>query len=109
MAYADVQFFKGYGMIRSHIGSTQECGLVLKLERISHISDQSFGLGYPIGLEAISFTPAPYLVHRVALFQIVLSQVALSRYVLTFNEITNDKASTPTQKTDLINVRTSQV
>ena len=95
-------------MIRSHIGSTKKCGVVLKLERISHLSGQSFGLGYSIGLETISFTPAPPLVHRVALFQIVLSQVALSRYVLTFNEITNDKASTSTQKIDLINVRTSQ-
>ena len=41
-------------MIRSHVGFTQECGVVLKLERFSHLSGQSFGLGSPIGLEALS-------------------------------------------------------
>ena len=41
-------------MIRSHISSTQECGVILKLERFSHLSGQSFGLGSLIGLEAIS-------------------------------------------------------
>ena len=41
-------------MIRSHIGSTQECGVVLKLERFSRLLGQSFGLGSSIGLEALS-------------------------------------------------------
>ena len=35
-------------MIRSHIGSTQECGVVLKFERFSHLSDRSFRLGFSI-------------------------------------------------------------
>ena len=42
-------------MIRSHIGSTQECGVVLKLERFSHLSGLSFGLGPLIRLKALSF------------------------------------------------------
>ena len=37
-------------MIRSHIGSTRDCGMVLKIERFSHLSNRSFGLGSPIGL-----------------------------------------------------------
>ena len=37
-------------MIRSHIGSTSDYGAILKLDRFSHISNQSFGLGSPIGL-----------------------------------------------------------
>ena len=41
-------------VIRSHIGSTKECGMVLKLERFSNLSGRSFGLGSPIGLEALS-------------------------------------------------------
>ena len=41
-------------MIRSHIGSTQECGVVLKFERFSYLSGWSFGLGSPIGFEALS-------------------------------------------------------
>ena len=41
-------------MIQSHIGYTQECGVVLKLERFSHLSNRSFELGYPIGLESLS-------------------------------------------------------
>ena len=41
-------------MIRSHIDSKKECGVVLNLERFSHLSDQSFGLGSPIGLKALS-------------------------------------------------------
>ena len=43
-------------MIRSHIGSIQECGMVLKLERFSHLSGRSFGLGSPIELEILSET-----------------------------------------------------
>ena len=43
-------------MIQSHIGSTQECGVVLKLERFSHLSGRSFGLGSPIKLEVLSTT-----------------------------------------------------
>ena len=54
MSSANVRFLKGYGMIQSHIGYTQECGVVLKLERFSHLSGRSFGLGSPIGFEAIS-------------------------------------------------------
>ena len=41
-------------MIRSHIGFTQERGVVLKLERFSHLSGQSFRLGSLIRLEALS-------------------------------------------------------
>ena len=41
-------------MIRSYIGSTQKCGVVLKLERFSHLSARSFGLGSSIRLEALS-------------------------------------------------------
>ena len=41
-------------MIRSHIGSKLECGVVLKFERFSHLSGRSFGLGYPIRHEALS-------------------------------------------------------
>ena len=55
MPSTDVRFLKGYGMIRSHIGSIQECGVVLKLERFSHLLDRSFGLDSPIGLEALSW------------------------------------------------------
>ena len=36
-------------MIQSHINSTQECEVVLKLKRFSYLSNQSFGLGSPIG------------------------------------------------------------
>ena len=50
----DVPFFKGYEMIRSHIGSTQKCGVVLKIKRFSHLASESFGLGSPIGLEVLS-------------------------------------------------------
>ena len=31
-------------MIRSHIGSTRNCGVVFKFEKFSHLSDRSFGL-----------------------------------------------------------------
>ena len=34
-----------YGIIRSHIGSIQDCGMVIKLEIFSHLFGQSFGLG----------------------------------------------------------------
>ena len=54
MPFVDVRFLKGYEMIQSHIGSTQECGVVLKLERFSHLSGRFFGLGSPIRLEALS-------------------------------------------------------
>ena len=43
-------------MIRSHIGSTQECGVVLKLERFSHLLGRSFGLSSPIEFEVLSTT-----------------------------------------------------
>ena len=59
MSFADVQFLKGYGMIRSHIGSTQECEVVLKLERFSHLSGWSFGLGSSIGLGYLSLVLEP--------------------------------------------------
>ena len=41
-------------MIRSHIGSTQEYRVILKLEKFSHLLGRSFGLGSLIGLEALS-------------------------------------------------------
>ena len=41
-------------MIRSHIGSTKDCGVVLKLVRFFHLSDQSFGLSSPIRLGYLS-------------------------------------------------------
>ena len=37
-------------MIRSYTSSTQECGVVLKLKRFSHLSSRSFGLDFPIAL-----------------------------------------------------------
>ena len=54
MLSMNVRFLKGYGMIQSHIGSTQECEVVLKFERFSYLSGRSFELGSPIGLEALS-------------------------------------------------------
>ena len=53
MLSEDVRYLKGYAIIRSHIGFTQKCGVVLKLERFSHLSGQSFGLSFLIGLEAL--------------------------------------------------------
>ena len=47
-------FSRGGAMIQSHIGSTWSCGVILKLERFSHLSDQSFGLGFPIELGYLS-------------------------------------------------------
>ena len=44
---------KGKKVIRSHIGSTQERGVVLKPKRFSHLLGQSFGLGSSIRLEAL--------------------------------------------------------
>ena len=44
----------GGSLIRSHIGSAQECEVVLKLHMFSHLSGRSFGLGSLIGLEALS-------------------------------------------------------
>ena len=41
-------------MIRSQVGSTRDCGVILKLERFSHLSVWSFGLGSFIGLEYLS-------------------------------------------------------
>ena len=35
-------------------GEGQECGVLLKLEMFSHLSSRSFGLGSPIGLQALS-------------------------------------------------------
>ena len=32
-------------VIRSYIGSTQKCGVILKVEKSSHLSSRSFGLG----------------------------------------------------------------
>ena len=49
-------------MIRSYIGFTQECEVVLKLERFSDLSGRSFGLNSPIRLEALS-----HMVHHVYL------------------------------------------
>ena len=52
MSYADVWFHKGYGMIRSHIGSIQECRV--KLEMFSHLSSRYFRYDSLIKLEALS-------------------------------------------------------
>ena len=41
-------------MIRSHIGSTQKYGVILMLKKFSRLSNRSFGLGSPIGLESLS-------------------------------------------------------
>ena len=41
-------------MIRSHICFIQKCGMVLKLDRFFHLSGQSFGLSFLIGLETLS-------------------------------------------------------
>ena len=54
MLFVDVRFLKGYGIIRSHIGSTQDCGVVFKFERFFHLLGRSFGLDSLIGLEALS-------------------------------------------------------
>ena len=54
MSFANVQFLKGNGMIRSRIDSTQECGVVLKFDAFSDLSGLSFGLGSSIRLEALS-------------------------------------------------------
>ena len=37
-------------MIGSHIGSIRNCGMLLKLERFSNLSGQSFGFDSPIRL-----------------------------------------------------------
>ena len=58
---ADVRFLKGSGMIRSHIGSTQECGVVLKLDGFSHLIGWSFGLGSSIRLEYLSERLFPFV------------------------------------------------
>ena len=41
-------------LIRSHIGSIRNCGVVLKIEEFSHLSSRSFGLDSPIGLGYLS-------------------------------------------------------
>ena len=41
-------------MIRYHIDSIQECGVVLKLGMFSQLSDRSFELGSLIGLDVLS-------------------------------------------------------
>ena len=52
------RLIKGCGMIRSYICSTQKYEMVLKLERLSNLLDRSFGLDYPIGVEALSLRGA---------------------------------------------------
>ena len=42
-------------MVRSHIGSTRDYGVVFKLEMFSHLSYRSFGLSSSIGLGYRSF------------------------------------------------------
>ena len=51
MSYANAPKV-GYGMIRSHISSIKEYGVVL--ERFFHLSGRSFGLGSSIGLGYLS-------------------------------------------------------
>ena len=41
-------------IIRSHINFTRDCGMVLRFERFSHLSGQSFWLGFSIGLGYLS-------------------------------------------------------
>ena len=41
-------------MIQYHINSIRNYGVLLKLERFSHLSGLSFGFGTPIGLEYLS-------------------------------------------------------
>ena len=41
-------------MIRFHIGSTEECEMIFKLERFFHLLDMSFELGSSIELKALS-------------------------------------------------------
>ena len=41
-------------MIRSYINSTQNCGVVLKLEMFSHLLDRSFGLSSFVGFGYLS-------------------------------------------------------
>ena len=41
-------------MIRSHIDYTRDYGVVLKLERLSHLSCWSFGLSSSIGFGCLS-------------------------------------------------------
>ena len=43
----------------------------------------------------LAFTLGPPLVHWVALFQVAISQVALSRYVPTLNESTKNRYPSP--------------
>ena len=40
--------------MQSHISSTRNYGVVVKLERFSHLSGRSFGLSSPIGLGYLS-------------------------------------------------------
>ena len=51
-------------MIRSYINSIRNCGMVLKLERFSHLSGRPFALGSPIGLGYLSLMIHRELVHR---------------------------------------------
>ena len=45
---ADVRLLYRWTMIHSQIGSTRDCGMILKLEKFSHLSSRSFGLSFPI-------------------------------------------------------------
>ena len=41
-------------MIQSHISSTRDCEVVLRLERLSYLSHESFELGFSIELGYLS-------------------------------------------------------
>ena len=83
MSSSDVRFLKRYGIIRSHIGSTQECEMVLNLERFSHQSGQSFGLTFPIGLEAL-LGEAYLLLLGDKIIGALLNHVNLCEFTLLF-------------------------
>ena len=54
-------------MIRSYIDSTWGCEVVLKLERFSYLSSQSFDVGFPIRLWYLSDLPSMCTLHQAYL------------------------------------------
>ena len=51
--HVDNNFSKGsklVAIIKDRFGSIRNCGVVLKIERFSHLSDQSFGFDFLVGL-----------------------------------------------------------
>ena len=65
-------------MVRSHIGSTtRDYGVVLKLERLSHQLDQSFGLDSPIEVEYLSRYFCNFVILRV-----IINTLLIRRHIL---------------------------